>query len=133
MNKFSKNLCKCFVCKKIFVEPVVLPCGNSVCKNCITINQQDDVKCAFCEEIHTVPSKGFPINKNLEGIIIEKEKDSVNSKSFKCSVRSLLRKVSDLENAIKNPADEAKEYCTELNRQVQLSVEEKILQINLIS
>jgi len=111
---------------------VLLPCGNSACKNCV--NQKDEVECSFCKEIHTVPSKGFPRNKNLESIIIEKENIpvSLNSKALKCSVRSLIRKVLDLENAIKNPADEAKEYCTELKRQVQLSVEEKNFQINLV-
>ena len=132
MNKFSSDLYKCLFCRKIFTEPVFLPCGNSACKNCV--NQKDEVECSFCKEIHTVPSKGFPKNKILESIIIEKENIpvSLNSKALKCSVRSLIRKVLDLENAIKNPADEAKEYCVELKRQVQLSAEEKIFQINLI-
>ncbi len=130
MNKFSSDLYKCLFCRKIFTEPVLLPCENSACKNCA--NQEKE--CSFCKEIHTVPFKGFPKIKILESIIIEKENDSasLNSRTLKCSVRSLIRRVLDLENAIKNPADEAKEYCVELKRQVQLSAEEKIFQINLI-
>jgi len=130
MNKFSSDLYKCLFCRKIFTEPVLLPCENTACKNCA--NQEKE--CCFCKEIHTVPFKGFPKIKILESIIIEKENDSasLNSRTLKCSVRSLIRRVLDLENAIKNPADEAKEYCVELKRQVQLSAEEKIFQINLI-
>ena len=93
--------------------------------------------CLFCEEAHAVPSNGFPLNINLKAIVNQNEnnfkaaKNSINLSN--CSVKSLMKAFSGLKQAIKNPVDEAKQYCNELKRLVQLSTEEKILQINSIN
>jgi hypothetical protein len=58
---------KCSVCRKILISPVLLPCGESVCK--IHVVEKTQIFCIVCEEDHSIPKEGFILNKKLEKII----------------------------------------------------------------
>jgi hypothetical protein len=57
----------CALCSKIYNDPRILPCGDSACYECILDsiqrNQDNQFKCAFCEDIHH-PCE-FVSNKSL--------------------------------------------------------------------
>ncbi len=70
----GKNLLKCKICTAIFDSPILLPCGETVCKK--HLNQvdlfeivDDRFECLFCGEEHKIPSNGFPYNKALEQLV----------------------------------------------------------------
>ena len=63
---------KCFHCKKTFVEPKLLPCGETLCFTCVVELTNDRAKvvgfnCIFCKDFHYVPPQGFPTQQ----VIIE--------------------------------------------------------------
>ena len=54
----------CFVCKKYYLNPVILPCGKNICGEHIDQNSSD-YKCLNCNSNHVVPENGFSINETI--------------------------------------------------------------------
>ncbi len=52
---------ECELCKDVLVDPILLPCGETVCKAHTDEISKD--KCIFCSEMHKAPQNGFPSNK----------------------------------------------------------------------
>ena len=61
------SLIECLMCKNKFEQPVLLPCGHTVCKKHSTLNNQ--ISCAECDQTHEIPKKGFPENKLADRLI----------------------------------------------------------------
>jgi hypothetical protein len=65
-------ICKYEGCNKFFEDPVIINCGETVCRVHIDdllskeniIN--DSFTCKICKETHLVPREGFIINKNMK-------------------------------------------------------------------
>jgi hypothetical protein len=62
----------------MFQDPVMLPCGETVCNICITDyiedhsssdNSSGQFKCCLCEEEHLIPAQGFPKSKTIQKIL----------------------------------------------------------------
>ena len=69
-NRYYKNISKVFICRyntsflHILKSPKVLPCGNTVCEDCIRESCKNGVfKCGFekCKEKHEI--------KNIDSLI----------------------------------------------------------------
>lgn len=62
-----ENQLKCPKCLYKFVSPRILPCGKSMCQNCIdqlsNFNLLNLIKCPFCYKNHPIPDEGFIINE----------------------------------------------------------------------
>lgn len=62
-----KSLLNCGYCQNIYCKPVWLPCHETLCKKDIeslkSTNQEGNINCPFCEQIHIEPSDGFPADK----------------------------------------------------------------------
>jgi hypothetical protein len=77
----SMSICKIKNCKKFFLEPVVLPCKNNICKSHIVKNESNKFDCEFCNSEHDIPDGGFTLNSELNNMIQlslhlnDKEKD----------------------------------------------------------
>ena len=67
----NNDLCVCEFdeCKLYLENPVILPCGATICQNHISLTTKDIFSCSSCEEDHLIPKNGFPINKALMKII----------------------------------------------------------------
>ena len=57
-------ICEFKNCGKFFENPILLPCGNTICRN--HINEQTSEKisgkfflCSLCDESHKIPDEGF--------------------------------------------------------------------------
>ena len=69
MFKFEKlqTLFNCKLCSELLREPVLLPCGVSICK--FHSSEITGVKCEFCKKPHTLPESGFAENKLVQSML----------------------------------------------------------------
>jgi hypothetical protein len=62
-----KNLFTCGICKDLFIDPIILPCSNTICKSHLIDNQK--YNCYFCKVEHNIPLEGFKENLMAKHII----------------------------------------------------------------
>ena len=93
----------CKICECKLSDPRVLPCGNSICNNCIDflINSgENHMKCRFCGKTHQVPSDGFPSNNELAELVKVKPNEVSRNKltaDFKLILSKLNEKINQIE------------------------------------
>ncbi len=120
------------LCQHILEDPVVLPCGETVCKShakdmCLE-------KCKLCSETHQVPQNGFLPNKfaknqlDLRGNRMIQNFTQFNE--FKVEVDNLNKKLKEIEAIRQAPGYYIHEYFGELSRQVDLRRETLIDEIH---
>ena len=132
MNDFKElGICDLESCQLFFEDPIVLPCGSTICKEHVTENCNDDDDqffCEICDEKHPIPVNGFPINKL--GMKIIKKRLHFNE---------IQKKIADsnerLESVIKeheslNSDNLIYDYFSNLRNEVDLHREQLIEQIN---
>ena len=72
---------KCKCCTETLVKPVLLPCGNSICKyheeECRNSSSKS-IFCASCELSHDIPEPGFPRVLALEKLLDQKVENNSN-------------------------------------------------------
>ena len=66
-------ICDFNECKLYLDNPVILPCGFTICQEHIVRQNEDEFECKICNEHHKVPSNGFPLNHKLLNIIESRE------------------------------------------------------------
>ena len=77
---------KCPYCEKLYDQPVILPCEETICKsdlNDLYIKQSDGtntIRCPYCSQLHHEPPNGFQEDKNLRKIIqgLQADKQTTN-------------------------------------------------------
>ena len=127
MNLVSDSI-KCTQCKETLKFPVVLPCGDSICKHHVdTKNESKTIECVICNELFDIPTTGFARNKALEKLL-EKEivsidlGDEYNSAFGKCQqFNELLEKFNRSKN---DPEMRIHSVISELRNKVDLRREE---------
>lgn len=121
----------CRECYEIFNEPVILPCGETICKEHVSMmfenSNNESNACDYCEEVHEIPKNGFPINKAIKLIIDSiKERFQTSSKHKivldECS--ELKYAIRDFENLLNNPGDFLHDYFMDLEYAVDIKREE---------
>jgi hypothetical protein len=87
IEKFKK-LFKCKVCLNLLVDPVILPCEETICRA-----HSEDIcakPCSFCDQEHSMPEKGFTLNRMAREMIeLEVNNISVKSQSLDQSMRTM--------------------------------------------
>lgn len=53
-----RELIACKYCEHRLVDPIVLPCGETVCAE-HALPQNTYFKCTLCQTVHEIPDKGF--------------------------------------------------------------------------
>ena len=69
------ELTKCQRCKETYNVPLMLPCGENVCKSCLQMEISEDFEtkvkpyekftCLICDEEHEMPNNGLAVNKPI--------------------------------------------------------------------
>ena len=65
---FQALICEYNQCKLILENPIVLPCGYSLCQKHLEQFEQN-FKCCFCTKQHQIPEDGFSISKTIDSMI----------------------------------------------------------------
>jgi hypothetical protein len=74
VNKVKASF-DCYLCNKLLVDPIVLLCGNCICKthlNELLTNISRDKStfiCCICKDEHQIPKNGFMIQKKIQNLI----------------------------------------------------------------
>jgi len=128
-------LFNCKICKNVLVDPILLPCGETVCKV-----HQDKVskgKCMSCSGTHTVPKEGFPENRIVKNQLdLGANKICLNGSQFNDFnkiIQNLNNNLKEIEAIRKDPKNYIGEYFGELTRQVDLRRETLIEDIHKYS
>lgn len=132
----------CSHCSKKFVDPRILPCGETYCHNCILdlvfIHNSNDqtFKCTSCQSTHQNPSNddngsdGFPINKRTAILLAQTPsevcRDSKSVKALKTCLDSMqnnpiIRTLQNLKTS--NAHSLIQEYCSNLKNDVDMQTD----------
>ena len=68
MLKNKICICELDECQVYLQNPITLPCGFTICKEHVE-GYKDKFVCLLCQQEHSVPSKGFQINRIIMDII----------------------------------------------------------------
>jgi len=130
MFKFEKisSFFNCQFCQCILKDPVILPCGESVCQ--VHTEEICESECSFCSEKHQSPEHGFPINKFAQNQLqFGLNMTNLNFNQFihcKKTVDGLNKDLKEIEALRNDPENYISDYFDELTRQVDIRREKKI-------
>lgn len=60
-----KNLIICNICKSRLVDPIILPCGQTVCSSHTSNLALTSFECILCSKSHDIPQDGFIKNLSI--------------------------------------------------------------------
>jgi hypothetical protein len=126
------DLFSCKICKDVLVDPIFLPCGETVCKAHTDEIRKD--KCMLCSGAHIVSKEGFPENRIVKNLL--ENKISLNFSQFdeyNKIIQDLSKNLKEIELIRNDPVNYISEYFGELTRQVDLRRETLIKDINTYS
>jgi hypothetical protein len=134
-----KNLFDCEQCNQLLVDPVALPCGNSLCKRHLddllenTPTEMNKFECELCEKKHSIPEDGFAINKRIQNALnIKLSTLKLNPVYEECKteINEAKMNIQMIENLDKDPENFIFEYFEKLKRQVDLRREKLKLELD---
>jgi hypothetical protein len=116
---------KCCECSFIIQNPVILPCGKSICQKHVTKNI---VHCRSCNEIHPVPENGFSFNQAIQLLL---DINLGKYKQAKKACDTFRTAIDELERIKKEPTSQIEKSIDELKVNVQSSGDKLIKEIKL--
>jgi hypothetical protein len=72
MLKSNKSQVTCSYCSKIYKDPIVLPCGDSICREHLSdkdVLKVNRIKCKKCNEEFGVKNNEFKSNEDLRKLV----------------------------------------------------------------
>jgi hypothetical protein len=107
MLKLKENA-KCSYCFKIFKDPILLPCVDSICNEHLSernVVKEDKIKCNECKQEFQVKENEFKSNKGLNKLIENQSYLSEEEISLKQGLEGSIRKLFEFYKAfIQNKA-----------------------------
>ena len=120
-------ICEYNDCKLIYENPVILPCGHSLCKHHLT-NNHDKFMCYFCQYEHQMPSNGFAINIAINRMIESYMQSSPLRKETIEAFDRLSQTINEYEMIDREKY--VYDYFEDIRNKVDLHREELIKKIN---
>jgi hypothetical protein len=128
------KLTKCEICKEVYEDPRILPCGASACQKCIA-KLNNEFECFSCKEKHTLPvsDKGFPVNQTVLKLLEEKPGyvyRNKNVEELKAKLAELKIQGGKLKFGYDNGIDQIREHYILLRNRVHLQTDILIEEIH---
>lgn len=130
----------CKICSKRYRDPVMLPCAEIVCNNCILdyieehlSDNNGQFECFMCEEDHLIPAKGFPKSKTIQQILelkAEQVDKGVFVEKFKADVKQCMDEINEIRSSLESKEDIVKDYFEAKRQQIYQVTESKINELN---
>ena len=133
------NVLNCAKCSRELDEPRLLPCGKTVCNDCISAltssrNPNSNMfECSLCLDEHFMPSKDFPLNESLLKLLEKKPSEVYRGKvieTFTNNLESVHNKKKQMEFNLNYGEDTIKEYCMNIRCLIHASAETTIVKVN---
>jgi hypothetical protein len=132
------DLLKCPKCNKRFDDARILPCGQTMCSDCIenlSNKLSNTMKCSLCQGTHqiTKENNGFPVNKLIMQLLDLHPSEVYRSKlveQLKIHLDSLNRKTTALSNDLKQIPGRIKEKTLSVRTKIDLAAEMLIQEIH---
>jgi hypothetical protein len=113
-----KKVTICEYCHHKFEKPVILPCGETLCRKHLremiecTDESQQHMFCYFCGFQHLLDrEKSYPENKLVQKVIdLEMEKTEIRFEEAKMLCNSLRSKIIEIEAIQNSPAEYITSY-----------------------
>lgn len=137
MMETIKKAVKCGICKGVVVQPVILPCGHSLCKRHEEEIRNDTAKgiCMTCYEPFSVPTSGLTPIKSLENLLEKKidlidlgkdyKKAEARLQSFRKLCKELYKKHDSANGIIHDTIDKIRERILKSKRDYEIKIEEE--------
>ena len=126
-NPFEHFL-TCEYCSRIFESPLLLPCGETICKRDLRDLYKEEANntiiCFFCTEDHHIPDAGFAENKLINKLLNDYEDRLHISEIYGKAKRlcnSLETKLNTLENMKNKPSEYLDEFFTQVMHEIETS------------
>lgn len=125
------DLFKCKLCHKAYEDPIILPCGDKICRNDlnqiynqVSLDNNSDIphlQCPACNESITVPKNGFPVDREMKKLIeigLDKLSFGEIFDNSKKEVHSLRERIQDLHSLNDEPRNYVIDYFNKLRSQL---------------
>ena len=133
LDQFHK-LFTCKACFLILEAPVVLPCGEIICKK--DVEELFPGSCFHCSQKHAIPDEGFPSEKRLEKMLQLKVYNlnlGLDFKSIQQEIESISSYLDELELLQSDPDFYTYNYFNELRQQIESRRENLKAEIDQVS
>ena len=124
MEDERDNPLECIICNKNLKQPVILPCGHTVCKahEIERKKENTEIKCAECNESHQIP-EGFLINRIVENLL-RRKLHNIDLGGEHVKATSALKELSEFMKKMRhmkqNPESEINEIVSDLRNKIDL-------------
>lgn len=126
------SILNCKRCSRRFEQPKILPCGNTICDNCID-KKNELYSCFFCGVDHVKPTSGeFPMNKSIMELLSYSPNDIYRGKPaelLKSSLGELQTQIDGLELSLSTGVDNIKDMCLSVRIDLDLATESAMSRI----
>ncbi len=131
-------ICKYNNCNRYFVEPVMLECGRSVCKEHAEemLKESQELSkpkgtytCKLCLKEHHVPTEGFLFNKDLDDVLKSSGHLSALQVEIKKAIGEFENMIAELSKLKKDPPAYLKHYMDSLKKKVNVQRNDLVSQI----
>ena len=127
-----RELCKCKYCNETLSHPLILPCGENICKRDLKLINSC-LKCPYCLGTHHKPDAGFQVNnvvQELIGLDLNKLNFGQVFDQAKQSLNEFGGMLKEFELMAKSPAIFVDKYFDDLANEVHTRREEIMLKVN---
>lgn len=139
-----KSLFDCDICHKQLVEPIVLACGNFICKchldkllaKATKSKHKNSFTCELCHEDHSIPKRGFVVNTRIAAGLKLGLNTLTASPAFNACKQQLdeaRKNVANIERLEETSENWIYEYFADIKRQVGIRQEDLKSQIDQYS
>lgn len=141
INDDLDELLVCKICQKYFQDPVLLPCGENICKEHVVLNKSPDEKeakiynymCQLCKSNHQTLEAGFCLNTGMIKLLKLNYHLDENALAQHKLVEELDSVVKALRLICKAPNYFISEYASEIRNRIDVRREELLLRVHSVS